>query len=113
MPRLTSRRIRSGPRPHDTVEGCERLLDDVGSPALKLNLQFDGLGEEIGLDKAATYRRLAPHIVHMHVPVEPAVDDQAGLRALFAAMRMNGFEGFVSVEVHLGFSARVSRSQTK
>lgn len=84
----------------DTVAGCRKFLNDVGSDLIDLNMQLgpDMLREGIGsyLDVAKALRK---HIVHVHTQPDTIATDKASLEA-FRWLAEDGYTGFFSVEGH-------------
>jgi 3-dehydroshikimate dehydratase len=83
----------------DSVQGVRRLLDEADG-RLRVNLQLDDMAVNSKLpDGAAVYEALKPWVVHMHMHLT-ALDspEAAEARAIVAAMRRDGFTGFISVE---------------
>jgi len=85
----------------DSVQGVQRMIEACG-PRLKVNLQIDDIVELSGLpDAVAVYEALKDHVVHFHL--QPCGDDPARMqkyRGVFAAMQRDGFDGFISWEIH-------------
>lgn len=84
----------------DTVAGCQRFLDDVGSELVFLNLQ---LGPDMLRDGIQTYEQVAKelrkHIVHVHTQPDSLAGDAESLKA-FRWLANDGYQGFFSVEGH-------------
>lgn len=84
----------------DTVAGCRKFLDDVGSELVDLNLQLgkdmlrDGIGSYLDVAKA-----LRKHVVHMHTNPETTATDAETLRVI-RWLAEDGYDGFISVEGH-------------
>ncbi len=95
----------------NSVWGCQRLLDEVGSPALRVNYQvIDTDAETI----AEEIRILAPHILNTHATNARTVDGKrfstelsdgdTNWASLIDALKANGNDGFVEIEfVRRGF----------
>jgi len=83
----------------DSVAGVRRLLAEADG-RLRVNFQLDDMAGNSGLaDGVAVYEALKPLVVHMHVHLmEPGAPAAGEVRRIIAAMRGDGFGGFVSVE---------------
>ncbi|MGH7145743.1 MAG: sugar phosphate isomerase/epimerase family protein [Planctomycetota bacterium] len=84
----------------DTVAGCRRFLDEVGSDRIDLNLQLeppmlrDGIGSF--LDAA---RALRSRVCHVHTNPETIASDAASLAA-YRWLIEDGYREYFSVEGH-------------
>ena len=83
----------------DSVQGVRRLIEE-GDGRLRVNFQLDDLAANSRLpDGVAVYESIKQWMVHMHIHIEPTHPQElAELRAILAAMRRDGFGGFVSIE---------------
>jgi sugar phosphate isomerase/epimerase len=83
----------------DSVQGVRRLLEE-GDGRLRVNLQLDDMAANSKLpDGVAVYEAVKPWVVHMHVPLSAQGTGRvADFQKIFAAMRCDGFRGFVSIE---------------
>lgn len=93
----------------DTAERCLDLFESVSSPALKGVFDpanFVQCGEPVYPE---AYDLLRPYIIYIHIKdalaggeVVPAGYGIGGLEALITDLYQNGYEGFLSLEPHLG-----------
>lgn len=83
----------------DSVQGVRRLLDEADG-RLRVNFQLDDMAANSKLpDGVAVYEAIKHWVVHMHVHLTaPDSAEAAELRRILAAMRCDGFKGFVSIE---------------
>jgi 3-dehydroshikimate dehydratase len=83
----------------DSVAGVRRLVNEADG-RLRVNFQLDDMAANSALpDGVAVYEALKPLVVHMHAPLTAPDSPEAGeLGRILAAMRRDGFGGFVSVE---------------
>ena len=93
----------------DTPEQCRDLLESVGSPHLRLSLDtgnFAALGIR-PYDEA--YPILRPYLVHVQIKdvrardgtIVPAGEGDGQIHELIAALRRDGYRGFLALEPHL------------
>ena len=83
----------------DSVNGCRQLMKSAGR-RVKINLQIDDIVELSKLpDAASVYRELKNDVVHSHLNVHEMTNrNRADLKALYSAMKANGYSGFISLE---------------
>jgi sugar phosphate isomerase/epimerase len=83
----------------DSVQGVRRLLEE-GDGRLRVNFQLDDMAANSKLpDGVAVYEAIKPWVVHMHVPLSAqGTGNVAEFQKIFAAMRRDGYQGFVSIE---------------
>jgi 3-dehydroshikimate dehydratase len=83
----------------DSVQGVRRLLEE-GDGRLRVNFQLDDMAANSKLpDGVAVYEAIKPWVVHMHVPLSAQGTARvADFQKIFAALRRDGFRGFVSIE---------------
>ncbi len=95
----------------DTPERCLDLLTTVDSPALRATWDPANFVQVCGANPFdAGWAMLRPHIVYMQIKdaiadtgaVVPAGEGDGQLRATVAALAADGFDGFFSLEPHLG-----------
>ena len=93
----------------DTVPRCLEIIEAVNSPALRC--VFDPANFiQCGQDTyPAAFELLKPYIVYMHIKdalpdgeVVPAGYGAGNLEAILRALNDNGYNGFLSLEPHLG-----------
>lgn len=95
----------------DIPRRCLDIVESVASPALRLtwdNANFVQCGVRPFTEG---YAMLAPHVVYLQVKdalaadgtVVPAGDGDGEFRETVRAFAADGFDGFVSLEPHLGF----------
>jgi sugar phosphate isomerase/epimerase len=93
----------------DTPERCRDLLETVGSPHLRLSLDtgnFAAMGIR-PYDEA--YPLLRPYLVHVQIKdvrardgaIVPAGEGDGQVPELIAALRRDGYRGFLALEPHL------------
>ena len=111
---------RHGNTPTNSLWGCQRVLDEVASTALRINYQVmrtqsDRVAEEI--------RILAPHILNTHATnarssdggrsMTALADGDVDWTALVAALAWNGNDGFVEVEFVRRGTEEISLEKTE
>ena len=93
----------------ETAENCKYIFDNIKSPNLKGI--FDPANfVQCGVDTLKAFELLKEHIVYMHIKdalangeVVPAGMGNGHLPEIIKRLNENGYEGFVSLEPHLGF----------
>lgn len=93
----------------ETAENCKYIFDNIKSPNLKGI--FDPANfVQCGVDTLRAFGLLKEHIVYMHIKdalangeVVPAGMGVGHLPEIIKRLNENGYEGFVSLEPHLGF----------
>ena len=92
----------------ETVANCKDLLETVNSPALRAihdaaNYQHNG---ETSYPEG--YEAVLPWLEYMHIKdwgdgqVQPAGEGDGRLPEVLAALKANGYDGYLSLEPHLG-----------
>jgi len=93
----------------DTAERCLDILKTIDSPNLRAT--FDPANfVQCGEDTLKAYEMLKDYIEYMHIKdaryaddvVVPAGMGDGNVKAVLANLKNDGFEGFVSLEPHLG-----------
>lgn len=92
----------------DIASRCKEILSEVNSPNLKA--VFDPANFiQCGQDTLEAYELLKPYIVYMHIKdakkdgsVVPAGYGEGNVEAILKMLYENGYEGFLSLEPHLG-----------
>ena len=92
----------------DIASRCKEILSEVNSPNLKA--VFDPANFiQCGQDTLEAYELLKPYIVYMHIKdakkdgsVVPAGYGEGNVGAILKMLYENGYEGFLSLEPHLG-----------
>lgn len=93
----------------ENAENCKYIFDNIKSPNLKGI--FDPANfVQCGVDTLKAFELLKEHIVYMHIKdalpngeVVPAGMGIGRLPEIFGRLNADGYEGFVSLEPHLGF----------
>lgn len=93
----------------ENAENCKYIFDNIKSPNLKGI--FDPANfVQCGVDTLKAFELLKEHIVYMHIKdalpngeVVPAGMGIGHLPEIFGRLNADGYEGFVSLEPHLGF----------
>lgn len=93
----------------ENSENCKYIFDNIKSPNLKGI--FDPANfVQCGVDTLKAFELLKEHIVYMHIKdalpngeVVPAGMGIGHLPEIFGRLNADGYEGFVSLEPHLGF----------
>lgn len=93
----------------ENAENCKYIFDNIKSPNLKGI--FDPANfVQCGVDTLKAFELLKEHIVYMHIKdalpngeVVPAGMGIGHLPEIFERLNADGYEGFVSLEPHLGF----------
>lgn len=93
----------------ENAENCKYIFDNIKSPNLKGI--FDPANfVQCGVDTLKAFKLLKEHIVYMHIKdalpngeVVPAGMGIGHLPEIFGRLNADGYEGFVSLEPHLGF----------
>ena len=93
----------------DTGERCLDLLKSVDSPKLRAAFDFANF-VQVGDDPTACWPLLKPYTTHIHIKdakkdggqVVPAGDGDGGIAAILADAYASGYDGFFSLEPHLG-----------
>lgn len=93
----------------DTAQRCLELLERVNSPCLKAVFDpanFVQCGQKVYPD---AFEMLKPYIAYMHIKdaladgsVVPAGYGMGSVKDIIAALKENGWSGFLSIEPHLG-----------
>jgi sugar phosphate isomerase/epimerase len=82
----------------DSVEGVLKFRDFCGE-GIKVNLQLDDIVANSGLESgSAVYRELGELVAHVHFPTELDGEKTEDYRGLFASMRTDGYDRFISLE---------------
>ena len=92
----------------DIASRCKEILSEVNSPNLKA--VFDPANfVQCGQDTLEAYELLKPYIVYMHIKdakkdgtVVPAGYGEGNVEAILKMLYEKGYEGFLSLEPHLG-----------
>ena len=92
----------------DNASRCKEILSEVNSPNLKAVFDPANL-IQCGQDTLEAYELLKPYIVYMHIKdakkdgsVVPAGYGEGNVGAILKMLYENGYEGFLSLEPHLG-----------
>lgn len=93
----------------ENAENCKYIFDNIKSPNLKGI--FDPANfVQCGVDTLKAFELLKEHMVYMHIKdalpngeVVPAGMGIGHLPEIFGRLNADGYEGFVSLEPHLGF----------
>lgn len=93
----------------ENAENCKYIFDNIKSPNLKGI--FDPANfVQCGVDTLKAFELLKEHIVYMHIKdalpngeVVPAGMGIGHLPEIFGRLNADGYEGFFSLEPHLGF----------
>ena len=102
FPLETHQVIHNGPNLTDRSAATLRLLEEVGMPNLKVNLQTPLLGEPVGY----TAEQLGDQVVHLHAHnwigswrnltfLDSGDEDFAGF---MWTLKLKGFDGYISIE---------------
>lgn len=100
----------------DTPERCRDLVETIDSPHLRVSFDtgnFAAIGVR-SYDEA--YPLLRPHLIHVQIKdartgdgtIVPAGEGDAQIPELLAALRRDGYHGFLSLEPHLILAGRTS-----
>jgi sugar phosphate isomerase/epimerase len=98
----------------DRPERCADLIAAVGSPALRATFDAANFVQCGVRPHAEAYALLRPYLVYLQVKdalaatgqVVPAGQGDGEIRETLGALRDSGFEGYVSLEPHLGQAGR-------
>jgi sugar phosphate isomerase/epimerase len=98
----------------DTPQRCADLITAVGSPALQATFDAANFVQCGVAPHAEGYELLRPYLVYLQVKdalaatgaVVPAGEGDGEVRQTLGALRDSGFEGYVSLEPHLGEAGR-------
>jgi sugar phosphate isomerase/epimerase len=98
----------------DTPQRCADLIAGVGSPALRATFDAANFVQCGVAPHAEGYDLIRPYLVYLQVKdalaatgqVVPAGQGDGQVRQTLGALRDSGFEGYVSLEPHLGETGR-------
>lgn len=92
----------------ESVECCRDILASVNSPALRAvhdTCNYVHRGHEA---YPAGYEAVKPWLEYVHIKdwgqgaVQPAGEGEGRMKELFAALKADGYEGYLSLEPHIG-----------
>lgn len=91
----------------DSCDDAIRMMEEVGAPNVKL--MFDTYHTIYRNEVASDYvHRMGPNLAHVHLAdanrASPSDNGRADYQGLVAALRQNGFDGYLTLEI--GFDRR-------
>lgn len=100
----------------DTLEYCEKIFEDITSPALMM--AFDpGNFVRNNTDPLKAYKILKDKVAYFHVKdaagdkFVPSGEDESNIGEILKLAYSSGFNGFLSIEPHLGYLTDLSMGQ--